>query len=179
MFYLISGGSGSGKSEYAETIAVRFAQEEKREKVYIATMMAFDEEAEKKIARHRCMRKKKQFKTVECFMKSSKLILPNNTIVLLDCLSNLLANEMYAENGAKEEAVQEILNGMENIKEQCVHFVLVTNEIYGDGCIYEQQTQQYVKNLGTLNQMLAKIADVVVEVVCGIPICYKGKELIK
>ena len=65
MFYMISGGSGSGKSEYAESIAVKLAEENKKagavSLTYIATMMAFDDEARLKIQRHRIVLKPLSF----------------------------------------------------------------------------------------------------------------------
>ena len=55
MFHLITGGSGSGKSEYAEQKLMEYASHSKRNKkrYYIATMMPFGKETEEKIARHR------------------------------------------------------------------------------------------------------------------------------
>lgn len=63
MFTLVTGGSGSGKSEYAESLADSWNDP----KIYVATMMPFDEETGKKIQRHRAMRRDKGFVTVECF----------------------------------------------------------------------------------------------------------------
>ena len=50
MIVLVIGGSGSGKSEFAENICMELPAEEKR---YIATMQAFDEESRARIAKHR------------------------------------------------------------------------------------------------------------------------------
>ena len=62
MFILITGGSGSGKSEFAEAQILRLSREKR---IYLATMKCFDEESKKRIARHRKMRAEKQFETVE------------------------------------------------------------------------------------------------------------------
>ena len=62
MFTLVTGGSGSGKSEYAESLVDSWNDP----KIYIATMMPFDEETRKKIQRHREMRRDKGFITLEC-----------------------------------------------------------------------------------------------------------------
>lgn len=174
MFYLISGGSGSGKSEFAENVSVALHEKEKKEQfLYIATMMAFDEEAQKKIQRHRTMRREKGFTTLECFTNLKSAPITSHCTILLDCLSNLVANEMFSENGAKEQIVEEVLQGVEHLLEKCDNLVIVTNEIFSDGCQYDDVTRQYIWNLGKLNQSLAKKADKVVEVVCGIPIYQK------
>lgn len=173
MFYMISGGSGSGKSEYAESMILKLSQMKEKERVYIATMMAFDEEAKRKIARHREMRKDKGFITMECFTGLKNIKLPENCTVLLDCMSNLCANEMYDETGAKEHVVEEVLKGIQKVLKQCKNLVVVTNEIFSDGCEYDESTKKYIQSLGRINQHMARLADAVVEVVCGIPIYHK------
>lgn len=176
MFQIVTGGSGSGKSAYAETLAMQLA----KRRFYIATMYPFGEESQKKIKRHQNMRAKKQFETIECYTGLKAVRLPvkqeEECVVLLECMSNLLANEMYSEEGAKEEAVEEILQGIESIRRQATHFVLVTNEVFSDGMMYDPDTVQYQKNLGWINRKLATEADEVTEVVYGIPIRQKGKE---
>ena len=62
MLYMIFGGSGSGKSAYAEDLAVKLCPEEK---VYLATLTDIDEEMEQRIRDHRKMREGKNFRTVE------------------------------------------------------------------------------------------------------------------
>lgn len=175
MFYLISGGSGSGKSEFAERISVElYKKAEKESFLYIATMMASDEEAQKKIRRHRTMRREKGFTTLECFTNLKNAPISSPCTILLDCLSNLVANEMFAEEGVKKQVVEEVLQGVEYLLEKCDNLVIVTNEIFSDGCPYDDTTREYIWNLGKLNQYLAERADKVVEVVFGIPVYQKG-----
>ena len=95
MLYLVTGGSGSGKSEYAENLAVSLKKENL---IYIATMFPFDDESLKKIERHKIMRKNKGFLTKECYKNLGDISIYKNSTVLLDCMSNLVANEMYMEN---------------------------------------------------------------------------------
>ena len=177
MFYFVSGGSGNGKSEFAENIAVELYHKEKKEKrerfFYVATMQGTDSETQEKIERHRTMRREKGFTTLECFTDLKHVDLPSDCTILLDCLSNLVANEMFLDHGVKEPIVEEVLQGVEHLLEKCNHLVIVTNEIFSDGCEYDKITKQYIRNLGILNQKLAKRADKVIEVVCGIPVYHK------
>ena len=63
MMVLVTGGSGSGKSAYAENRVMQFGD---GSRIYIATMFPFDEESHRRIARHRKMREGKGFTTKEC-----------------------------------------------------------------------------------------------------------------
>lgn len=176
MFVMVTGGSGSGKSEFAENTALSLYQQNQAVHfVYIATMKPFGEEAEKRIARHRAMRAKKHFETIECFTNLKEAPIEKDSVVLLDCMSNLVANEMYEVDGAKEESVQEIQKGVQYLKNQCRDLVIVTNEVFTDGCSYDESTVTYIERIGKVNEMMANLADKVIEVVCGIPVYIKGE----
>ena len=176
MLTLVTGGSGSGKSAFAEDRVLSFGE---AKRIYIATMHPFDEESHKRIERHRKMRAGKGFETVECYTGLKKVRLPESDkdrVVLLECMSNLAANEMFEEQGAHERTVEEILSGLENLMEQAAHVVIVTNEIFSDGCRYDAETVRYIRLLGNLNIRMAEEADAVTEVVYGIPIRRKGED---
>ena len=172
MMILITGGSGSGKSEFAENKAFTLSKEHLN---YIATMVAFDEEAKKKIARHRQMRKDKNFHTIECYTSLNQLSFSKQDTVLLDCMSNLVANEMYQEDGAHENTVKHIMEGVRYIHKQVNNLVIVTNEVFSDGIVYDDETTRYIQYLGAVNESLARMADEVIEVVYTIPVYHKGR----
>lgn len=120
------------------------------------------------------MRDHKNFKTIECFKNLKSLFISNNSTVLIDCMSNLVANEMYLEGGAKDKTVQEVIRGIESINNQAENLVIVTNEVFSDGIVYDDDTMRYIRNLGEINKEIGKKADNVVEVVYSIPIFHKG-----
>lgn len=171
MLTLITGGSGSGKSEFAEDLSVSYKS---NNLIYIATMFLYDNESLKKVERHKRMRDHKNFKTIECFKNLKSLFISNNSTVLIDCMSNLVANEMYLEGGAKDKTVQEVIRGIESINNQAENLVIVTNEVFSDGIVYDDDTMRYIRNLGETNKEIGKKADNVVEVVYSIPIFHKG-----
>ena len=81
MFYLITGGSGSGKSEYAENLARKLGKStapdtEAAPLYYIATMRVWDEEGRARVRKHRLQREGKGFLTLERFTDMEKLELP-------------------------------------------------------------------------------------------------------
>ena len=136
-------------------------------------MYPFDEESHARIRRHRAMRASKQFVTVERYTDLAGLSLPEGSDVLLECMSNLTANEMYRQDGAGEDTVQAIRKGIDRLLAQAANLAVVTNEIFSDGIRYDDSTELYLKNLGTINQAMAARADLVTEVVYGIPVPVK------
>lgn len=172
MFLVITGGSGSGKSAYAEQCVLDFGP---AERIYIATMYPFDEECDRRIRRHREMRRQKQFSTLECYTGLKEADIPEDSVVLLECMSNLTANEMYQEGGAGGQTVEEILAGICYLLKRVRHLVVVTNEIFSDGIDYDPETMRYQSYLGQINSEMGRMADRVTEVVYGIPITVKGE----
>lgn len=182
MMVLVVGGSGSGKSSYAEELAVSLAQEDGQEntmkKYYLATMQVSDAEGQGKADRHRNLRKDKGFLTVEQPTKISCALdqmETGNCTALLECISNLTANEMFAEEKTKTstQVTEDIISGIRLLKEQTTHLIVVSNNVFEDGITYDKTTMEYIHAMGKMNQKLAALADRVVEVAAGIPVIIK------
>lgn len=94
---------------------------------------------------------------------------------MLECMSNLTANEMFQgeEQVAEEIVTERILHGVAMLKGQVKHLVIVTNNVFEDGIVYEESTVKYIRAMGRINEKLAEQADRVVEVVVGIPVVVK------
>ncbi|MDO4648512.1 MAG: bifunctional adenosylcobinamide kinase/adenosylcobinamide-phosphate guanylyltransferase [Eubacteriales bacterium] len=173
MMVLVTGGSGSGKSAFAEDTVLQL-DENGSHRIYIATMYPYDEESKKRVLRHRDMRKDKHFETIECFTDIGSLEISPDSTVLLECMSNLVANEMFMPEGAGEDTFDCVCKGIVSLKKQSANLVIVTNEIFSEAQIYEGDTSIYMENLGKINQFCAEMADLVYEVVYGIPVMQKG-----
>ena len=102
--------------------------------------------------------------------------LPAGCVVLLECMSNLVANEMFEEQGAHDRTVSEVTKGIENLLEQAAHVVIVTNEIFSDAVVFDGDMDSYLEYLGKINQAAAQRADEVVEVIYGIPVFHKSTD---
>ena len=194
MITLVTGGSGSGKSAYAESLlysceGIRY---------YIATMQIYDAEGEKKVERHRKLRAGKGFLTIESPMNVGKIRFvcagesgqaqyrqeaerkgqysSEKKSALLECMSNLTANEMFTKDGMKseEEVVEKIVSEIQTLSQKLDNLVIVTNNVFEDGVIYDAGTMEYLRALGRINAALAHLADRVAEVVVGIPVELKG-----
>lgn len=177
MVIFIIGGSGSGKSEYAERRAVELRKKSPdAELVYIATMEDTDEESKKRIERHRKMRAGKSFVTRECSTHLEKLSTGKKEIVLLECLSNLMANEMFSQSGRNTQAVSVIKMGILRLIKESKDVIIVGNNVFEDGMEYDETTEQYLQQMAKLHEFVAEEANEVVEVICGLPVFWKGEE---
>ena len=177
---LIIGGSGSGKSAYAEDYMVSISED--RKKYYIATMQIYDEEGKRKVERHRMLRGGKGFSTIEQPLdigNAAEKLEDGDKTALLECISNLTANEMFSgEAPATEEVIiEKIVGGIAVLNRELTHLVIVSNNVFEDGNVYDKTTMAYIRAMGRINQKLAEMADEVVEVVVGIPIVIKDKNI--
>lgn len=174
--FLVYGGSGSGKSAWAERLLLSLAARARGRAVYLATMSGQGEEARRRIARHRAMRAGHAaragcaFLTVERETDAGGADIQPGDFVLLEDLGNLLANEIWSPAGAGEGARKRILEGVQSLLERAAVLVIVSSDVFGDGCAYDPETVAYIREMGALHQELARRAEQVVEVVCGIPI---------
>ena len=171
MKILLTGGSGCGKSSFAESLVMKFPLP----RWYVATMQPYGAESEMKIARHRAMRAKKGFETIESQTDVGKIALEGGGTVLLECLCNLTANEMFDALGNEHDPYEKILREVRSLAEKADNLILVTNDVGSDAESYTDSTLRYVDTLGRLNAVFAAEFDAVFELVCGIPICLKGE----
>lgn len=169
MITLVYGGSGSGKSAFAEDLVCKTNYPNR---YYLATMQSFDEESDKRIKRHRSLRDGKGFTTIECPVDIANAIIDKDSIVLLECMSNLVANEMFREESPKTftECADKILDDVKALSKKADSLVIVTNNIFEDGLSFNESTKEYMRALGLINETLAKISNEVYEVVVGIGI---------
>lgn len=222
MLHMVYGGSASGKSSYAESFALSLQGDGRL--LYIATMYPYkwntteiDPETMQRIERHRAMRADKGFDTVECYRHVEHIVAKRQDVLLLECMSNLLANEMYLEPDAEAVGIagkaevntemvgmagkaevdtetagtdtnaasgmsetlspvsKKIVQALVDLSARVQELVIVTNDVFSDGgsLTYDESTREYVRNLAEINCALAREAETVTEVVCGIPVIVK------
>ncbi len=172
---LVTGGSSSGKSAYAEQLLTKTNETDAR--YYIATMRVWDEEGRERVKKHRMLREGKGFSTIE---QPADIIgvldrIRPGSCVLLECMSNLVANEMFdgGETHPAREVADKILGQTQALDGAASLLIVVTNNVFEDGIDYEPSTMEYLRALGMVNNQLAARAEQVVEVVAGIPVALK------
>ena len=191
MMELVTGGSGSGKSAYAEEMLCSLDSfpdsgqgkengiQQDGQRYYIATMPSWDKETEKKIAKHRAMRAGKGFCTLEWYTDFEERLeradCPGmeGADILVECLSNLTANEMYMEGGAGKNTAEAVIRGILCLRDRCRNIVVVTNDVFSESAEDSPEMRMYKETLGRINCALAEVSDRVTEVVCGIPCTVK------
>jgi adenosylcobinamide kinase/adenosylcobinamide-phosphate guanylyltransferase len=172
MMVYITGGAGSGKSAYAEKRALALPGRP----VYLAAMHNDgSEETLQRIGRHRKMRSGKGFFTMEdeALTKAAEAAAPGDTVLIED-LTNLLANRIWIMKDP--DPVTHVYEALLALKRRAAHIVLVANEVFSDGITYDAETEHFLMSLSVLSGILAREADEVVEVVCGLPLVFKAGE---
>ncbi|MBF4506942.1 bifunctional adenosylcobinamide kinase/adenosylcobinamide-phosphate guanylyltransferase [Flavobacterium sp. JLP] len=168
MFYLITGGERSGKSSYAQNLALQLSDSP----IYLATARKWDQDFQNRIDRHQSERDER-WTNIEKEKYLSEIDF-SGKVVLIDCvtlwLTNFFIDTKNDVNLSLEEAKKEFLliANQENAT-----FIIVTNEI-GMGVHAETHIgRKFVELQGWMNQFLASNADEVVLMVSGIPVKIK------
>jgi len=169
MFYLITGGERSGKSSYAQKLALELSDAP----MYVATARKWDTDFENRIDRHQKERDDR-WTNIEEEKYLSKIDFSGKT-ALVDCvtlwLTNFFVDHKNDVNLSLEEAKKEFL-AIANHKN--ANIIIVTNEI-GMGVHAETHIgRKFVELQGWMNQFLAENAHEVVLMVSGIPVKIKG-----
>lgn len=173
---LITGGSRSGKSAYAQ----RLVEDLAGERVFVATCPVLDEEMRRRVSRHRAARARAGWQTIEEPLALTEALEHANqhAVVLVDCLTLWVSNVML-DADRQGRAI-----GEDDIAEKCGEVlrvcrarsgkvVFVTNEV-GCGVVPENALARRFRDLaGRCNQVMAAAADEVVFVVCGLPLFVK------
>ena len=166
---LITGGQRSGKSQYAERLALSLSPTP----VYMATAHIWDEEFRDRVQRHQARRGAEWTNIEEERWLSRHAV--GGRVVLIDCLTLWATNFFYADGSETDvdEALAGIQTEFDRFTEQDATFIFVTNEIGAGGTPVNAVQRRFTDLLGWLNQYVAAKADEVVMMVCGIPVFVK------
>ncbi|NUK31206.1 bifunctional adenosylcobinamide kinase/adenosylcobinamide-phosphate guanylyltransferase [Parageobacillus sp. VR-IP] len=183
MMVFISGGVRSGKSKVAEGYARKLAIPE-FSLHYIATASADDDEMKQRIIHHQKRREKQpiQWATWEQPVCLDQLVgsFTKEDVVLLDCLTNWLANELFRDGSWKEEKLcfrkaAYMWETLERLAGACKALIIVSNELFCGGVPADIGTYHYMKMLGWLHQKIVAEAEVAVLVQHGVATVKKGE----
>lgn len=175
---LVTGGSRSGKSDYAR----RKAEELAGPRAFIATCTPVDAEMAERIRRHRLARDPDQWTTIEEPVDVANALVDGGDfkVVLIDCLTLWINNLMFqAEIEGTALHEDDITMACERLLSACDQFngtvIMVTNEV-GMGIVPDNPMSRLYRDLvGRCNQIMAAAADEVVLLVCGVSLNIKGK----
>lgn len=206
MLILITGGAGSGKSVFAENLAIQLNNnlnnldnsDQSGDLYYFATMQVRKDDPEclECIRKHREQRAGKHFVTIETpFLDARDFTdlqnLSKNSgdagdsgqsgTGLLECMSNLLANLQFSPDATYHPENPDlpalITEKILQLSGLLRNLVIITNEIFTDTPPEDPAMQDYLQNLGKINCNLAQHAGIVLEIQAGIPVIWKGESL--
>lgn len=165
---LITGGARSGKSGYAEKLALEMTEHP----VYLATARVWDDEFRRRIQKHR-ERRGPEWINIEEEKYLSKHVMEGRTVVV-DCVTLWCTNFFFDLQGDVKQALTELHQEFDRFISQDATFIFVTNEI-GMGATSPNELQRKFTDLqGWMNQYVAARADEVILMVSGIPMTLKA-----
>ena len=184
----ISGGVRSGKSAYAERLLVRESRGNDGRLVYIATGRQTDAEMVERIDKHQLDRSELNWKTFEQPVNMEKLLpfIENGDLVLWDCVTTWLANELYDGADIGKPCIEKP-NCMENKERKLYvtidvllskvrHLVIVSNEVLDELASPYDEVRIYSEWLGRIHQKLVEKADTAIEMEYGLAKTWKGED---
>lgn len=173
MLVYVSGGCKNGKTDLAQQIAVKLSGE--RSRVYLATMIPYDDEDRARIQKHIENRKGLGFETAEEGRDILSVIerYGTDTVYLVDSVTALLQNAMYPEDRSEE-----LKKDMTEFADRASDAVFVSDYIFSEAERYSEETLKYMRSLADIDKAMAQLCDVVIEMCGGNIIYHKGKGLI-
>lgn len=182
---LCSGGARSGKSEFAERLALAT----KGPKAYVATGQTFDEEMVDRIKKHQERRGKiwNNFEVPLHLADEWENISQSADVILIDCLTMFTTNHMmaYGSIRGQEDAnrlEQTILSELDTLLDSIQScegktVIFVTNEI-GLGIVPDNKLARYFRDIaGRVNRAVASVADKLYLTISGVTIELKSQEV--
>ena len=164
---LITGGVRSGKSSYAQ----RMALERASNPVYLATSRVWDEEYRQRIERHKADRGP-QWTMVEEERSLSRQDFTGRTVVV-DCVTLWCTNFFYDLDSDVNRTLEAVCSEFDRLVEQAADLIFVTNEIGSGGISADACQRRFCDLQGWVNQHIARAADEVWWMVSGIPVKIK------
>lgn len=178
---LITGGARSGKSHFAQELALRSG----KPVLFVATAVAGDEEMRQRIEEHQ-RRRPSSWRTIEVSTHVGDEIrqkLGGAQVVIIDCVTLLVSNifgqftnetgELIDTTYVEKEATSEISRLVDCISRLDASFIIVTNEV-GMGLVPANKMGRLYRDLlGRANQLLAEQADEVYLMVASLPVPIK------
>jgi adenosylcobinamide kinase/adenosylcobinamide-phosphate guanylyltransferase len=164
---LITGGQRSGKSSFAERMALSLSEHP----VYLATARVWDDEFRQRVVRHQ-QNRGPQWTNIEEEKELSRHDLTGR-VVVVDCVTLWATNFFFDLQSDVQRALEAIKEEFDRLSRQDATFLFVTNEI-GCGGVSENAVQRHFTDLqGWVNQHIAARADEVYLLASGIPVKIK------
>jgi adenosylcobinamide kinase/adenosylcobinamide-phosphate guanylyltransferase len=164
---LITGGQRSGKSSYAQKLALSLSPNP----IYLATSAVWDEEHRQRIERHKHDRGSEWTNVEE--LKNIQNVNVQGRVVVIDCVTLWCTNFFADYDGDILKSLEAVTQRFDEFTQQNAHFIFVTNEIGLGGIAINDLQRRFTDLIGWINQNIASKSDEVTLMVSGIPMKIK------
>ncbi|KOY80544.1 bifunctional adenosylcobinamide kinase/adenosylcobinamide-phosphate guanylyltransferase [Lysinibacillus macroides] len=181
----ITGGVRSGKSHFAEQMAMHYYQAQSstaNRLIYLASGIALDEEMQQRILRHQADRQAQpiEWQTMEApyAIADALAIYQADDIVLWDCVTTWLTNAFYegfesgtpclAQPGCVDHKLTRVKQAIEALLKRGVTLLVVSNELFDEPSYASYEVELYRQTLGQFHQWFVAIAREAYEIHYGI-----------
>lgn len=169
MLYYITGGERSGKSRYAQELALSISPHP----IYVATSRKWDEDFDERVKRHKEERDER-WTTIEEEKHLGKLNL-DGKVAVIDCVTLWLTNFFYDNKFGVEKSLAEAKAEFDLLKKQKATIIIISNELGMGVHAQTKMGRKFVELQGWMNQYLATGSDKAIFMVSGIPLIIKGQ----
>lgn len=181
MIIFVSGGARSGKSNYAEEMAISLSKQpcenKKGRLYYIATAKKSDDEMIERITIHQAQRAGR-WQTVEEHYHIEDILsnCRKDDVMLLDCLTIWLSNVSFELGYNLDRVKKAVASWLDIAGNKHFHLVIVSNDVHEGMPPSDEVVFSYMYTLQQLHQLIVQRADLAVEVQAGIPIIWKEEK---
>ncbi|MBR5298356.1 MAG: bifunctional adenosylcobinamide kinase/adenosylcobinamide-phosphate guanylyltransferase [Parabacteroides sp.] len=164
---LITGGQRSGKSNYAQQLALSLSSHP----TYLATSRVWDEEFRQRVLRHQADRGPEWTNIEEeKFLSQCEI---EGRVVVIDCVTLWCTNFFFDNKGDRDQSLAELKSEFDKLIQQNAYLIFVTNEIGLGGVSPDEIQRKFTDLQGWMNQYIASKANEVILMVSGIPLKIK------
>lgn len=167
MIYFITGGERSGKSRYAQKLALELCSNP----IYIATSRIWDKDFQIRVEHHK-MERDSRWTNIEEEKYVSQLNLENKTVVI-DCVTLWLSNFFADTKNNLQESLNQAKNEFDHLILKKSNLIIISNEIGMGGHALTDVGRKFTELQGWINQYIAEKSDEVILMVSGIPVKIK------
>ncbi|WP_459209889.1 bifunctional adenosylcobinamide kinase/adenosylcobinamide-phosphate guanylyltransferase [Aquimarina rhabdastrellae] len=167
MIYYITGGERSGKSNYAQNLALQLSDTP----FYLATSRIWDDNHKERIQRH-INDRDDRWTTIEEEKFLDKSI-PNDAVIVVDCVTLWLTNFFVDTQNDVQESLAQAKTVFDKMRKLNTTLIIISNEIGMGGHATTEIGRKFTQLQGWMNQYIAQHADKAVLMVSGIPVPIK------
>ncbi|SFN96254.1 bifunctional adenosylcobinamide kinase/adenosylcobinamide-phosphate guanylyltransferase [Salegentibacter flavus] len=167
MIYYITGGERSGKSRYAQNLALELSNSP----YYLATSRVWDGDFAERVKRHVSDRDER-WTTIEEEKYIGSIDIDGKTVVI-DCVTLWLTNWYLDTENNVEESLKKGKEELNKLFNKEANIIVISNEIGMGVHAQTKMARKFTELQGWMNQFIAQKADQAIFMVSGLPVKLK------